>query len=84
MKQWRRSRGRLGRLEQGQLVRLTQSVGLVDLASLLAKSAELTTLVSLADSPGSSSFGPSGVQVLRTFVPHRPEIGTWKTNEKKN
>jgi hypothetical protein len=21
---------------------------------------------------------------LRTFIPHRPEIGTWKTNEKKN
>jgi hypothetical protein len=21
---------------------------------------------------------------LRTFVPHRPKIGIWKTNEKKN
>jgi hypothetical protein len=21
---------------------------------------------------------------LRTFVPHRPKIGTWKTNKKKN
>jgi hypothetical protein len=46
--------------------------------------AELTAPVGLANSPGSSSLGPSGVQVLRTFAPHRSEIDTWKTNEKKN
>jgi hypothetical protein len=57
---------------------------LADSASLSAKLAKPTALVGLADSPGSSSLGLSGVQVLRTFVPHRAEIGTWKTNEKKN
>jgi hypothetical protein len=67
---------------QGQSVKPTQGVGLVD--SLSVKSAEPTALVGLADSPGSSSLGSSGVQVLRTFVPHRLKIGTWKTNEKKN
>lgn len=31
-----------------------------------------------------SGSGPSSVHVLRTFVPQRPEIGTWKTNIEKN
>jgi hypothetical protein len=66
------------------LAKLTQGVGLADSASLSAKSAEPTALVGLADFLGSSSLGSSGVQVLCTFVPHRSEIGTWKTKEKKN
>jgi hypothetical protein len=61
---------------QGQSAKPTQGAALVDLASLSAKSAEPTAPVGLANSPGSSSLGPSGIQVLRTFVPHRPEIGT--------
>jgi hypothetical protein len=70
--------------QQSQSAKLTQGVGLPDSSFPSAKSAEPTALVGLADSPGSSSLGPSSVQVLRTFVLHRLEIGTWKTNEKKN
>jgi hypothetical protein len=62
--------------QQSQSAKPTQDVGLADSASPSAKLAEPIALVGLADSPGSSSLGPSGVQVLRTFVPHRPEIGT--------
>ena len=47
-------------------------------------SAELTALVGLANSPSSSGPGASSVHVLHMFIPQRPEIGTWKTNEKKN
>jgi hypothetical protein len=63
-------------LHQGQSVKPTQGISLVDSASLSVKSAEPTAPVGLADSPGSSSLGSSDVQVLRTFVPHRPEIST--------
>ena len=70
--------------QQGQLVQPTQGVSLADSATTSAKSAKPTAPVGLANSPGSNSSGASGVRVLRTFVPQRPEIGTWKTNEKKN
>jgi hypothetical protein len=69
--------------QQSHSAELPQGVGLAD-SSTSAKSAEPTTPVGLADPPDSSSLGPSGVQVLRIFVPHRPKIGTWKTNKKKN
>ena len=62
----------------------TQGVSLANSATTSAKSAEPTAPVGLANSPGSNNSGASGVRVLRTFVPQRPEIGTWKTNEKKN
>jgi hypothetical protein len=69
--------------QQSHLVELPQGVGLAD-SSTSAKSTEPTVPVGLADSPSSSSNVSSSIQVLHTFVPRRPEIGTWKTNEKKN
>jgi len=66
------------------LAQPTQGVDVADSTTTSAKSVEPTALVSLANSPGSNSSDASGVRVLRTFVPQRPEIGTWKTNEKKN
>jgi hypothetical protein len=68
----------------GRLHLAAEPVDLANSASPLAKSIEPTALVGLADSPVSSSPSHSDVQVLCTFIPHRPEVGTWKSNEKKN
>ena len=70
--------------QQSQSAQPTQGVIIADSTTTSAKLAEPTTPVDLANSPGSNSSSTSGVRVLRTFVPQRPEIGTWKTNEKKN
>jgi hypothetical protein len=83
-----RSTGAVGQADstqqQSQSAKPTQGVALADSAFPSAKSAEPTALIGLADTPISSSLGHSNVQVLRIFVPHRPEIDAWKTNEKKN
>jgi hypothetical protein len=75
-----RSTGAVGQADstqhQGQSIKPTQGVSLIDSASLSVKLAEPTAPVGLANSPGSSSLSSSDVQVLRTFIPHRPEIGT--------
>lgn len=61
----------------GQSAQLTHGVSQAE-SSLpsIAKSAKLTVQVSQADSLASCSFSASGVHVLCTFVPPRPEIGT--------
>lgn len=43
------------------------------------ESAQMTSQVGKAESNTSSKLPASEVQVIRSFIPHKLEVGTWKT-----
>ena len=62
--------------------RPTSPVGQGNEARVEIKPAEPTKLVGSAGLENSSSL-TSGMHVLKSFVPQKPEVGVWKTNEPK-
>ena len=71
-----------GRAAQTRPARPIEAIGQDDLTQAPSKAVEPTPVVRSASPEGSSSL-TSGIQVTKTFIPQKPKVGVWKTNEPK-